>query len=167
MSTLLGTLEVLKFQVSFLPSNFLSACVSKLPHSGRSRPGNLSRAPVPTAEAEACWNALGQPQPTHPVTVGSFLFLGKSNIPWEEEKRTLRNAGTAVGFSTQETTAKCCPQWPLTRFLLSRGRCATGCAQAGPAGGSSARWETGLTLSCRKSDTRRLLSYSGLLIQWS
>lgn len=51
-------------------------------------------------------------QPTHPVTTGSFLFLGKRNILWDDKKCTLRNARTAVSLSHRkllwEHSAHCC-----------------------------------------------------------
>lgn len=100
------------FQVLFLPSNFLSYCISKLlQSSGLSQAWESKPHPqFPQLKLRRAENAR-QPQPTHPVTTGSFLFLWKSNILGDEKKCTLRNAGTAVSFSHRkllgEHSAKC------------------------------------------------------------
>lgn len=124
-------LEVLKFRVLFLPSNFLRYCIfytvtlDCLSNSEGSRPGNLSRVP---GSHSWDWGMLKMPdssQPTHLATTGSFLFLWKSNILWDEKKCNLRNARTAVSFSHRKLwgwhSEKCClPNHQCECFLLTQ-----------------------------------------------
>lgn len=128
---------MLKFQVSFLPSNFLSACVSKLPHSGRPGPGNLSRVP-----SSHSWGRgmLKCPTASAHTSSNSWFLLswGRATSSEKTGETHAWNAGTAVGFSHRKRTAKCCPpgRSVLTRFLLSRREVRAG---AGAAGGSGRR----------------------------